>query len=88
MIYLAETVIYAKIKKFEVICKIIFIIISIIMFIFSLIYNEIIIIKLCSMEKYTAKYISIREKNEYENLNQPYGDNEDDELNNSATSIS
>ena len=52
------------------------------MFTFSLIYNEIIIIKLFSLEKYTAKYISIREKNEYENLDQVYNDDKEDEFNN------
>ena len=40
------------------------------------------------MEKYTAKYISIREKNEYENLDQAYSyDEDDDELNNSIDNI-
>ena len=56
--------------------KIVFIIAFIIILIFSLVYNEIIIIKLCSLEKYTAKYISIREKNEYENSDQICNDDE------------
>ena len=42
----------------------------IIVFIFTLIYNEIIIIKLCSMEKNTSKYISKRESSEFRTLSE------------------
>ena len=62
--------------------KIIFIIMNIIIAISSLIYNEVIIIKLWSLEKNTAKYISMREKIEYDNLDQFYNEGEDEEVNN------
>ena len=65
----------------EILYKILLIILNIIITVFSLIYNEIIIIKLCSLEKDTMKYISIRQKNEYDNLDQFYNDDEDEELN-------
>ena len=52
-----------------------------------MIYNEIIIIKLCAMEKYTAKYISIREKREYENLDQIYNDDDESDEFNTRESI-
>ena len=81
MLTLTLLVIIFMVGNFILVCKIIYIIISIIMFTFSLVYNEVIIIKLCSMEKYTAKYISIREKNEYENLDQAFNDDEDNESN-------
>ena len=91
MPYLTLTVIIGKIDNYELIYKIIFIIVNIIMFTFTLVYNEIIIIKLCSLQKSTAKYISIREgKNEYVNLYKAYNDNEDeneDEEFNSRVSI-
>ena len=65
-----------------------FVITSIIMIFSTWIYNEIIIIKLCSMEKYTAKYILLREKFEYESLNQFYdNDDENEELSNSVESL-
>ena len=56
-------------------------VVVIIIFISLLIYCEIIIIKLCSMEQNTAKYISIREKKEYENLDKNCTDDEDEEFN-------
>ena len=65
-----------------------FVITSIIMIFSTWIYNEIIIIKLCSMEKYTAKYILLREKIEYESLNQFYdNDDENEELSNCVESL-
>ena len=88
ILFLTAIFIISNDGNFILIREIVLIICSIIMFIFSLVYNEIIIIKLCSMEKYTAKYISIREKNEYENMDQAYSyDEDDDELNNSIDNI-
>ena len=58
--------------------KIFFIFLNVIMIIFSLIYNEVIIIKLCSLEKYTSKYISIRQKTEYDSLDKNFNDDEDE----------
>ena len=57
------------------------VVVMIIIFISLLIYCEIIIIKLCSMEQNTAKYISIRGKKEYENLDKNCTDDEDEEFN-------
>ena len=42
---------------------------------FSFIYNEVIIINLCSLEANTFKYISFREKLEFENLQNNYEEN-------------
>ena len=71
----------------EIQYKIIFIILSFIIIVFSLVYNEIIIIKLCSLEKDTIKYISIRQKNEYDNLDKFYNDDKDDELSSDNSDI-
>ena len=65
----------------------IFIVVDVISILFSLIYNEIIIIKLWSLEKNTTKYISERQKTEFDHLDQFYNDNENDELDNSVESL-
>ena len=65
--------------------EIFFIILNIIIIIFTFFYNEVIIIKLFSMEKFTAKYISLRQRTEYESLDKFYNDNEDDISNNSES---
>ena len=44
------------------------IVLYVIIFIFSLIYNEVIIIKLCTLEENTTKYITIRETEEFDSL--------------------
>ena len=62
--------------------KIFFIFVNVSNIIFSLIYNEIIIIKICSLEKNTTKYISKRQKSEYIILGQVYNSDEDEENNN------
>ena len=55
---------------------------------FSLIYNEIIILKICSLEKNTAKYISMNQKIEYdENDKHDQLYYEDEELGNSVENI-
>ena len=44
------------------------IVLYVIIFIFTLIYNEVIIVKLCTLEENTSKYIRIRETEESVNL--------------------
>ena len=51
---------------------IIFIILYVIIVFSSLVYNEVIIINFCSMEKNTSKYISLREKSEFESVLNSY----------------
>ena len=83
MIYvMVKKILYLKdVKKNrEIIFIILIIVMSIINVISTLIYSEVIIVKLCSLEKNTAKYISIREKKEYENLDQIYNDGENEEF--------
>ena len=46
-----------------------------------LLFFRLFIIKLCSMEKFTAKYISRRQKNEYINMDQIRIVDEDEESN-------
>ena len=50
----------------------IYITLYVIIFFSSLVYNEVIIINFCSMEENTSKYISFREKNEFENALNSY----------------
>ena len=61
-------------KSFEFTKGFFFFLFNVIIVFFSLIYNEIIIIKLCSLEKYTTKYILKREKEEFEDLDESVDD--------------
>ena len=66
-------------KFLRVLDLICFIVLNIIIVFSSLVYNEVIIIKLFGLEKNTAKYISIRQKEEYEKLDKIIDDDENDE---------
>ena len=88
MIDLAEVVVINWSGKFKVKNKVVFIVsIIIIMVIFLLIYNEVIIIKLFSLKKNTAKYISLRQKDEYDKLDQVKNNDEDEKLNDSFDNL-
>ena len=56
-------------------------------FFFSLVYNEIIIIKLWTLYKNTSKCIKEREKTEYDILGQNSNENEDDDFNSRGVSL-
>ena len=77
-------------EQFDPFTEVFFIVLNVVIFIGCFIYNEIIIIKLCKLEKYTAKYISKRQENEYVNMNQIINDedDEDEEFNNDDYSVS
>ena len=79
-----------KEEHFDTFTEVFFIVLNVVIFISCFIYNEIIIIKLCKLEKYTAKYISKRQENEYVNMNQIINDedDEDEEFNNDDYSVS
>ena len=87
MIEIAKNVIINKNGNFGARSKIVFFVAIIIMAFFLLVYNEVIIIKLCSLEKYTAKYISKRQKTEYEKLDHIKIDDRDEKLNDSIDNI-
>ena len=62
------TIIYDSLKDYNLSIKIIIYIIYIIIVFSSLIYNEVILINICSLSKDTKKKILLREKNEEKNI--------------------
>ena len=62
------TIIYDSLKDYNLSIKIIIYIIYIIIVFSSLIYNEVILINICSLSKDTKKKIRLREKNEEKNI--------------------
>ena len=64
-------------KKDELYLILIYVFFYVIIIFSSLVYNEVIIINLWGLEKNTFKYISFRQKNEYEDTQNKYKDNLD-----------
>lgn len=60
-----EILVWLLYGGFGILSLIILIAANVIMVIFTLVYNEVLILKVCSLHKQTSKYITLRQKDEY-----------------------